>query len=303
MKNMKIRSTCLAAILCLFVCVSRAAGDELSDLKASGQLRHLGVCYANFVTGTGDGLDVELMQCYAKYLGVNYQYIREDWKNVIPSLTGVEYTNNDPNLAVVRQGVIANGMTLLPWREKLVAFSTPTFPTQVWLVARADSQVRPITPSGDIKTDIAAVKEAMKGRQVLCKVNTCLDPNLYALDKTGADIKLFAGGLNELAPAVILDEAEMTILDVPDALIALDKWPGKLKIIGPVSLEQSMAVAFPKEAAALRDSFNQFFAEYCKNGAYVALVQKYYPAVFRYYPEFFKTLERNSKNIAVNVKP
>lgn len=290
-----------AAVLCLVGFCGRATGDELAELKASGQLRHLGVCYANFVTGAGDGLDVELMQLYAEHLGLKYQYVKEDWKTVIPSLCGVEYAKNDPGLEVVRDGlkkgdVIANGMTILPWREKLVAFSTPTFPTQVWLMARADSDANPIVPSGDIHTDIAAVKQIMKNRQVLCKANTCLDPNLYELDEAGVNVKLFAGGLNELAPAVIVGESEMTILDVPDALVAMDKWPGKLKIIGPVSLQQEMAAAFPRETAGIRDSFNAFFARCCRDGTYIKLVEKYYPAIFRYYPEFFKALV--SKQVA-----
>jgi ABC-type amino acid transport substrate-binding protein len=158
-------------------------------------------------------------------------------------------------------------------------------------------------PSGDIQADIAAVKQIMKDRQVLCKTGTCLDPNLYELDKAGVKTRLFSGGLNDMAPAVILGEAEMTILDVPDALVAMDKWPGKLKIIGPVSLLQEMAVAFPPSAVSLRDSFNTFFAQCCKDGTYAQLVQKYYPAVFGYYPDFFKKLNGDAGRIASAANP
>jgi len=48
------------------------------------------------------------------------------------------------------------------------------------------------------------------------------------------------GKLNEIAAAMLNKEAEMTILNVPDALVALDKWKGKIKIIGPVSDKQGM---------------------------------------------------------------
>ena len=41
-------------------------------------------------------------------------------------------------------------------------------------------------------------------------------------------------------------EAETTILDVPDALIALEKWPGKIKIIGPISGGTSYGLRFRK---------------------------------------------------------
>jgi hypothetical protein len=35
--------------------------------------------------------------------------------------------------------MIAIGFTVLPWREKVLLYSAPTFPSQVLLVARADS--------------------------------------------------------------------------------------------------------------------------------------------------------------------
>lgn len=62
------------------------AGD-LQDAKKSVVLRHLGIPYANFVTGDGDGMDVELIQKFAKPLGVNYQYVKTDWivKKYYPS--------------------------------------------------------------------------------------------------------------------------------------------------------------------------------------------------------------------------
>jgi membrane-bound lytic murein transglycosylase MltF len=52
--------------------VAAVAGD-LADVKARGVLRHLGIPYANFVTGSGDGLDVEVMRRFAAYLGVKYE--------------------------------------------------------------------------------------------------------------------------------------------------------------------------------------------------------------------------------------
>jgi hypothetical protein len=45
-------------------------------------------------------------------------------------------------------------------------------------------------------------------------------------------------------PALIAGESESTLLDVPDAPIALQKWTGQVKIIGPISEVQMMACAF-----------------------------------------------------------
>jgi ABC-type amino acid transport substrate-binding protein len=289
----------IGLLICLFVCQEIIARD-LPDIIDSGQLRHLGIPYANFNTGSGDGLDTEVMQRFARHLGVRYTYVKSDWKEIIPSVTGKVVDVKDPNMPVIGKvsqsgDIIATGMTILPWRTKLLNYSIPTFPTQVWLVARSDSSMKPIKPSGDIKKDILQVKKYLKGRTVLGKLNTCLDPSIYQLEKTGANIKLFDGKLTELAPAIITDEAEATILDVPDALIALEKWPGKIKVIGPISAPQKMGVAFPKDAPKLQSAFDRFFREMWNNGSYFKLVKKYYPTVFTYYPKFFVNNKKEKK--------
>ena len=272
-----------------------ASGGDLTEIKRRGVLRHLGVSYANFVTGSGDGMDVELVKGFAEHLGVRYEYVKTGWENVIGDLTGKKVKPEGSDVTIlgevpVKGDLIANGLTKIPWRQKVVDYSTPTFPTQVWLVARADSTIEPIKPTGDIDKDIVQVKELLKDRCVLGKAKTCIDPSLYRIKETGAKVKLFSGKLNELAPAVIKGEAEATILDVPDALIALEKWPGKLKVIGPISSMQEMGVAFAKTSPELREAFNRFFEKCKADGTYQRLVKKYYLGVFMYYPAFFEKM-------------
>jgi len=286
------RLLCLLLLLWLWIGGTVAARD-LAEIREQGVLRHLGVPCAHFVTGSGDGLDVEVMKMFAATLGVRYEYVATTWGEVVQDLTGkqVKVVNGRAVVvgsAVIRGDVAANGMTVLPWRQQVVAFSLPMFPTQVWLVARADSQVRPIKPSGDLARDIAETRKLLAGRRVLGKQNTCLDPSLYDVAAAGGVPVLFAGALNELAPAVINGLAELTILDVPDALIAMEKWPGKLKVVGPVSPPQLMAAAFAPESRELREMFNEFFARIWRDRTYQELVRKYYPEVFQYYPEFFR---------------
>ncbi|HKN18436.1 MAG TPA: transporter substrate-binding domain-containing protein, partial [Dissulfurispiraceae bacterium] len=248
------------------ISVGIAFGADLDGVKKAGVLRHLGVPYANFVTGVGDGMDVELMRLFAKHIGVKYEYVKTDWDNIFADLTGkkvvpkgsdIEITGESP----VRGDIAANGITILPWRQKIVDFSTPTFPNQVWLISRSDSPLKPIKPTGDIDKDIAAVKKLLKDRTLLGKAKTCLDPSLYNIDITGAKVRLFNGTLNELAPAVINGESELTLLDIPDALVALQKWPGKIKVIGPISEKQFMGAAFSKDSPKLRAAFNKFMDE------------------------------------------
>ena len=270
---------------------------DLPEILEAGTLRHLGIPYANFVTGSGDGLDIELMQMFAKRLGVRYKYVRSDWNRVFGDLTGrharslgagVEWLDETE----IRGDLIANGLTILPWREQIVEFSEPTFPSGVWLIARADSDMTPILPSGDLERDIIQVKSGINGKTVLSFPNTCLDPHMNGLFQTGATVRQSKKitNLNEMVPAILNEDAETTLLDVPDALIALAKWPGQIKVIGPISGLQEMAVAFPKDTPKLRDAFNSFLREIKADGTYLRLVQRYYPTVLRYYSDYFSAM-------------
>jgi len=265
----------------------------VDDVRKAGVLRHLGIPYANFVTGSGDGMDVELMSLFAAGLGVKYEYVKTDWDVIFGDLTGKRAKVKGGEVEIVGEApikgdVAANGITVLSWREKLVDFSRPTFPNQVWLIARADSPLKPIKPSGSLAKDIAAVKRLISGHSLLGKSGTCIDPALYTIDtKSGIRIIDFGGSLNEVAPALLNREAELTLLDVPDALVALQKWPGKIKVIGPVSEIQDMSVAFSKDSPQLREAFNRFLEKCRKDGTYLSLAKKYYPFAFDYFPQFF----------------
>jgi len=269
-----------------------ALADDIADIKARGVLRHLGVPYANFITGASDGFSVEIMQLFAAHLGVQYQYVGTSWNDVIPDLVGREVHPEGDVASLgkerpIRGDVIANGLTILPWRKKVVAFSKPTFPTQVWLISSTDGGLKPINPSGDTDKDIVSTKSLIDQKKLLGKVGTCLDPSLYNLEEAGAKTSYYPGNLNELAPAVIKGLSETAILDVPDTLVALEKWPGQILVIGPVSPQQEMAVAFRPDDTSLLREFNAFLDQIRQDGRYRKLVEKYYPAVFDYYPDFF----------------
>ncbi|GKT09552.1 transporter substrate-binding domain-containing protein [Desulforhabdus sp. TSK] len=284
-----------AGALTLFLALSMAsafAGD-LSEIKERGVLRHLGVVYSNFVTGSGDGLDVEMVRLFAEHLGVKYEFVETTWVDAVSDLIGKKVVPRGDNIEIsgdapTRGDIIGTGFTILPWREKIVEFSVESFPTQIWLVTRVDSPLVPIQPSGDMEKDISAVKRQLVNQSVLGVERTCLDPNLYGLKEAGASTIQFTMTLNALVPAVINGDAQTTILEVPDALDALQKWPGKIKVIGPLSPMQSMAYAFRKNSPELRDSFNAFLQQCKKDGRYSSLVKKYYPLVFNYYPDFFQ---------------
>jgi ABC-type amino acid transport substrate-binding protein len=299
----------LVSTLCATILIALSfpgrTGD-LDEVKTAGVLRHIGVPYANFITGLGDGFDVELMQDFATSLGVKYEYVQADWSNLFPDLIGRSFVNRggeieDQGPSPVKADVGANGITVLGWRQKVVDFSAPTFPTQVWLIARKDSPLSPIKPTGDLEKDIVEVRKMTKDRTLFCKAGTCLAPELFQLDKLGTKAIPFPGSLNDLAPAIIMGEADLTLLDVPDTLVALKKWPGQIKILGPVGPVQDMAVAFPKSSPRLKEAFGKFLKEYQASGKYKLLIEKYYPYAVVFFPDFFtdkgipNTLDQVSK--------
>lgn len=282
---------CMALLLPITSGLARSA--ELDQVLKNGKLRHLGIIYANFIAEDKTGLDVELMQRFAAHLGVTYEFVETDWQNILPDLTGVAVRPQGEDVEMigerpVRGDVIATGFTVLPWRKQVVDFSETTFPTGVWLIARADSRLRPVAPTGDIEHDIAAVKAGLSGVSVLGLKDSCLDPMLYNLNATGADIHLFPAdrNLDGMIPSVIANMVDATLMDVPVALIALEKWPGEIKVVGPISPPQEMACAFTKDAPELRRAFDLFLARLKADGTYKQLVLKYYPSLFLYYPDF-----------------
>jgi len=291
-KNILKMPMVLLVLLSIFISISAEARD-LDEVLKSGKLRHLGIPYAHFITSEGKGLDVELMQQFAKHLGVEYQFVESSWQEIIPDLTGKTIKINGGNVEItgenkIKGDVISTGFTVLPWRKKIVDFSAVTFPSGIWLIARSDALMVPIKPTGSISEDIDSVKRNLPGVSVLALAGSCLAPGLYGIEETGAKIQLFPEDrpLGEMIPAVIGKMADTTLMDVPVALVALEKWPRKIKVIGPLSEPQEMASAFSKDSPKLKKAFDSFFSEFKKSGKYRELVSFYYPTVFAYYPEF-----------------
>jgi ABC-type amino acid transport substrate-binding protein len=68
----------------------------------------------------------------------------------------------------------------------------------------------------------------------------------------------------------------------------MSKWAGKIKVIGPISEEQTMAEAFRKEDRQLHAAYEAFLSKAKGDGTYLALIQKYYPDAAYYYSGFFE---------------
>ena len=288
-----VRKLVTATVLALAFSTA-AIGADLAEIMQRGELRHLGIKYANFVTGAGDGFDVELTKGFAKSLGVKYQLVYSDFYSVIRDLLGKDVVRKGTEVSLsgdfpVRGDIIATGFTVLPWREAVLLYSEPTFPSQVLLVAPAQASLKPIKGSKNLAADIRETKALIGKKSLLVMERTCLDPANYGLKGVGIDLKAYtkSTNLNEMIPALLNKESELTLLDVPDAILDLKRWAGRIKVLGPVSEHQNLAVAFPKDAPLLRDAFNNYLRQIKADGTYDRLVDKYYPGIRRYFPEFF----------------
>ena len=293
----------LLTYLSLFA--NRAIAGDLQEVKAAGVLRHIGVPYANFVTispadgkWNEGGLDVDIIRGFAVYLGVKYQFVKGRGDNVYGLLTGqnAEYINHEivfGKQQKIQGDLFAGGATILNWRKNIVDFSDDYFPAGIWLFARSDSTLQPIIPSGSILDDIKLVKEQLNNREVLGKEYSSLDPDLYNLKATGAQISHSRGNqkLNKIILSIIKNSAETTLVDVVDGLAALNTYSGAIKAIGPISKEQRMAAVFPKSSPKLRLAFNTYLKEIRSDGTFNKIVKKYYPEIFNFYPVYFTKIK------------
>ena len=293
MRSFRIFSRIIPALIITCFALAASAAD-LKEIRERGEIRHLGIKYANFVTGDGDGFDVELVKGFARHIGVKYQLVYTDFYNVIRDLLGKNVVRKGDEITLegdfpVRGDIIATGFTMLPWREKVLIYSAPTFPSQVLLLSKASAPYKPIKGSPDLARDIKETKAMIGSKSLLVMEKTCLDPANYGLKGTGIDLRAYTRNtnLNEMVPALLNGDAEFTLLDVPDAILDLKKWSGKIKVLGPISEEQQLAAAFPKDATELRAAFNEYLKKIRADGSYDKLVNKYYPGIRRYFPEFF----------------
>lgn len=157
------------------------------------------------------------------------------------------------------------------------------------LIARADSPVQPIAGSDDLQQDIRETKALIGGRSLLVMEKTCLDPANYGLNGPGIELRAYtrSTNINEMVPALLHLDADLSLLDVPDLMLDMQKWAGTFKVIGPISEEQILAAAFPKDSPQLRDAYNAYLHQIWADGTYDRLVDKYYPGVRDYFPTFF----------------
>ena len=265
--------TIIAFVLLLILALALpAAAGDLDQLRARGELRHLGVPYANFITGTGDGLTVELLKLFAQHLGVRYRFVPTTWEAGPGELIGRKVSLQGGQAVLgpptpVKGDVWAGGGHRAALAAgRILAFSlTPPFPIRCgWWPGPRLRLMRPIKPQrrrcprrgrGEggswPRSACCASSRHLPGRQGVCAWTS----------EARSCSRTFQGKVSEIVPALIKGEAEAVLQDAPDAVMSLAKWPGQLKIIGPVSPHPDHGRGlFALRRPELLAEFNRFLA-------------------------------------------
>ena len=280
-----------ACIFSLLLAAATASGVTLEEIRSRGTLRHLAVPYAKFSNMKEDGLDCALMKRFAEYLGVTYQFIPTDFSKGFLDVTGVDIKDESKprDTSKIIGDVFACGLSVLPERDKHVDFSLPTFISEVWLVAKSNSELTPITPSGNEDVDIALTVSKLKGKTVHGVSKTSLDyrnfPYLQEAGATPVNIQYTSTTSTFL---YALQRNILFLSESPNVMVGLRQWPYRFKVIGPISRSMRMAAAFAPESVELREEFNKFFIEQWESGEYRKLVEHYYPGASTFLSSFLE---------------
>ncbi|SHI77689.1 substrate-binding periplasmic protein [Halodesulfovibrio aestuarii] len=262
----------------------------LAEIRARGELYHLGVPYARFANTNADGLDCALIRRFAHRIGVRYKFVPTSWENAIPDLTGIRpaLPGSSQSVTPIRGDILANGLSIIPERKRYVLFSKPTFTAQVWLLAKPDADIDPIHPTGSVERDIKSTLEKTAGKTVYGIKNLCIDVRLFPdlLHTAGSAENVPLGTLPQPI-SFVKSPYSIFLMESPSALMALGIWPYSFKIIGPVAKQQNMGAAFAPTSVELKEEFDRFLTEVWTSGEYQKLVASYYPNSFSYFKTFF----------------
>lgn len=142
-----------------------ASAQDLAEIRERGVIRHLGVPYARFITGNGEGFDADLVRRFAAQIDVRYEYVSTDWQSVIQDLIGQDVsTNRRPeHLASDRSAA-----TSLPTDSRCQARTADRllaadFPLGGLVAGSYRLQGEPIVPSGDLHKDIRRPRPSSVG--------------------------------------------------------------------------------------------------------------------------------------------
>lgn len=241
---------------------SNAAAEKsiLDTIKENGVLKvcsESGYLPLEMKTASGRwiGFDPEMMEAFAKSLGITLQMLDTKWDGIIPSLlTG-------------KCDMIASSMAKTKEREEAVIFSDPYYHNR-FLIAVKDTS--------DNRKNYKILEDLNKSG-VKVAVKTGSAPDLYLQNSKNlkkAQIMRFDADADTVN-AVLGGRAHAFIYDTPYVKLAALNNPGKIYIVPESFNGDHFGVAMRKKDQELAKKFNSFLMEWKKAGGYDK-VMKYY---------------------------
>ncbi len=138
-KNIKIILVLILLLIVGSLIGYKEYNDPFNRIKRTGVLKvgmtgdYLPVSFYNEDTGTYSGFDVELIETMADQLGVKIEYVRTSWPTLTQdtldnkfdlAICGITITEERKKVALMSDGYLANGKTILIRKEDVDKYKT-----------------------------------------------------------------------------------------------------------------------------------------------------------------------------------
>ncbi|MES2746557.1 MAG: transporter substrate-binding domain-containing protein [Bdellovibrionota bacterium] len=225
------------------------AADALEKIKKAGVLKiglDAGFLPFEMRTPQGEwiGFDIDMMNAFAKTLGVKAEFISSKWEGIIPGLMTNKYD------------LIVSGMTINPERAKVVLFSEPYYDAGLMILLAAKNKASITSIANlDQKGKIIALKLGTTGDIFASK--TFKNAELRRLDSEA-----------DAAQTVALGKADAFIYDKPFIEIFAASRSDKVAVLSDVVSKEQLGVAAHPKNKPLIEAYNAFLAGWRKSGEY-----------------------------------
>ncbi len=183
------------------------------------------------------GIDIEIAKRIAQNLGVRPKFQQVEWQDIFDSLLA---DNVD---------MIISGITILPERTQIMAFSNPYFNAgQVIVINDKDSEN--ITEPSDLTGKILGAQQDTTG---------------YAAAEKLSDKVIGYTDYSEAKEALLRQEIDAIVVDYPVA-ISLVGSGDNIIIVGEPFTQEFYGIAVKKENKQLLDKINESLVELKKSG-------------------------------------
>lgn len=199
------------------------------------------------------GFDIEMMQAFAKSLGIKVEFISTKWDGIIPGLMAGKYD------------LISSGMTITEERARIVLFSKPYYDAGLKILTQKKLE-------GTVKSLADLDNEKYT---VLVKLGTTGDIFATKNIKKAKIRRMDAEA--DAAQSVVLGRADAFIYDKPFMDIYESGQKGKVLLLPDLLSSESFGLAARKTDTDVIEAFNAFLADWKAKGGYEAA----YKAMFQ----------------------